>query len=74
VARNHRRAYSPNRTVIYFAGAGMPVVARALIDNGERSDISAADRNALKKELAAFASDYLANVRKRVIALKRRTP
>lgn len=62
------------RTASYFAGVGVPVVALALIDKGERSDISAADRNALKKELAAFASDYLANARKRVIALKRRTP
>ena len=49
MAGNHRRAYSPNRTVTYFAGAGVLVVALALIDKGERSDISAADRNALKK-------------------------
>ena len=36
--------------------------------------IAADPRNALKKELAAFAADYLANVRKCLIALKRRTP
>jgi hypothetical protein len=54
VAGNHWRADSPNRTVTYFAGAGVPVVALALIDKGERSDISAADRNALKMDLAAF--------------------
>jgi hypothetical protein len=58
--------------VTYFAGEEVPVLALALVDKGERADISAAARNELRKELAGYASDYLANVRKRVVELKRR--
>jgi hypothetical protein len=61
------------RTVTYFAGQDIPVVVLALIDKGERADISAADRNALRKELAGFADDYRAGMRKRVADMRRKT-
>lgn len=44
----------------------VPVLLLALIDKGERADLSQAARNVLKKELAGYASDYRAGVRKRV--------
>lgn len=45
------------RTVSYFASEDVPVLLLALIDKGERADLSQADRNVLRKELAGYASD-----------------
>lgn len=60
------------RTVSYFAGYDVPVLLLALINKGERADISQAERGALKKELAGYAADYRESVRKRVIAFRTR--
>jgi hypothetical protein len=48
------------------------VLLLALINKGERADLSQAERNELRKELAGYASDYRLNVRKRVVALRKR--
>ncbi|MGA3311060.1 MAG: type II toxin-antitoxin system RelE/ParE family toxin [Xanthobacteraceae bacterium] len=60
------------RTVSYFAGEDVPVLLLALIDKGERANISKAERRELRKELAGYASDYRQSVRKRVVALRTR--
>ena len=60
------------RTVSYFAGPDVPVLMLALINKGERADLSQAERNELRKELAGYAADYRANVRKRAVALRKR--
>ena len=60
------------RTVSYFAGDDVPVLMLALISKGERADLSQAERNELRKELAGYAADYRASVRKRVVVLRRR--
>ena len=60
------------RTVSYFAGDDVPVLLLALIDKGERANISQAERRELRRELAGYASDYRASVRKRVVALRTR--
>ena len=56
----------------YFAGEDVPVLLLALINKGERADLSKAERNELRKELAGYASDYRPSVRKRVVALRKR--
>jgi hypothetical protein len=58
------------RTVSYYAGEDVPVLTLALINKGERADLSQAERNELRKELAGYAQDYRESVRKRVQALK----
>lgn len=60
------------RTVSYYAGEDVPVLLLALINKGERADLSNAERNELRKELAGYASDYRASVRKRVVTLRAR--
>jgi len=60
------------RTVSYFAGQDVPVLLLALIDKGERADLSQTERNELRKELAGYARDYRANVRERANALRKR--
>ncbi len=60
------------RTVSYFAGEDIPVLLLALINKGERADLSQTERNELRKELAGYASDYRANLRKPVVALRKR--
>ncbi len=60
------------RTVSYFAGEDVPVLLLALISKGERADLSQAERNELKKELAGYAQDYRANIGKRVMTLRKR--
>lgn len=54
------------RTVSYFAGDDVPVLLLALINKGERADLSQAERNELRSELAAYAKDYRASVRQRL--------
>jgi hypothetical protein len=60
------------RTVSYFAGADVPVLLLALIDKGERADLSEGERRELRKELAGYASDYRASVRNRIAAPRKR--
>jgi len=43
----------------------------AVIDKGERANLSKAERNALKIELQGFADDYRASVRQSVAARKK---
>jgi hypothetical protein len=60
------------RTVSYLAGQDVPVLLLALIDKGERVDLSRAERAELHKELAGYASDYRASVKRRVQLHRRR--
>jgi hypothetical protein len=51
-----RGDYPPRyRVVSYYAGDDVPVLLLALVDKGERADLSQAERNALRKELAPHA-------------------
>lgn len=59
------------RTVSYFAGEDVPVLLLALIDKGERADLSQAERSELRRELAGYASDYRAGVQRRVVRLRK---
>ena len=54
------------RTIHYYAADDVPVFLMALVAKGERADISAAERNQLKKEVAAIADDYREGVRKKL--------
>jgi hypothetical protein len=58
------------RTVTYYAGEDVPVLMLALINKGERSDLSQAERNELQKELAGYAQDYRDGIRGRMQAMK----
>jgi hypothetical protein len=58
------------RTVHYFAGSDVPVLLLALINKGERPDLSQEEKNELRRELAGYADDYRAGVK--AAALKRR--
>ncbi len=60
------------RTVSYFSGEDVPVLLLALINKGERADLSQAERNELRNELAGYARDYRANVRKRAMMSRRK--
>ncbi len=59
------------RTVHYYAANDVPVVLLALVSKGERSDLSQSEKNALKKEMAGYAEDYRAGVRKKMARLKK---
>lgn len=48
------------RVVSYFAGEDVPVFLLAVINKGERDNLSKAERNELRKELARIAEDYRA--------------
>jgi hypothetical protein len=60
------------RTVSYFAGGDVPVLLLALIDKGERANLSQRERLELRKELAGYASDYRASVRNRVAVRRKK--
>lgn len=59
------------RTVHCYAANDVPVVLLALINKGERSDLSRSEQNELKKEMAGYAEEYRAGVRKKAATLKR---
>ena len=59
------------RVVTYFAADDVPVLLLALINKGERADLSQAERNELRKELQGFADDYRAGVKPRVAELRK---
>ena len=59
------------RVVTYFAADDVPALLLALIDKGERADLSQAERNALRKELQGFADDYRAGVTARIEELRK---
>ena len=46
------------RVITYFGGDDIPVFLLNVFSKGERSDLSQADRNEMKKELAGLARDY----------------
>lgn len=57
------------RVVTYFATDDVPVLLLALVNKGERADLSQAERNELRKELQGFADDYRAGVKARIAEL-----
>ncbi len=59
------------RTVTYYAAEDVPVVLLALINKGERADLSKAEQNALHERLSQFADAYRAGVRRRVRNLRK---
>jgi hypothetical protein len=59
------------RTVHYYAANDVPVVLLALINKGERSNLSRSEQNELKKQMATYAEEYRAGVRKKLATLKR---
>jgi len=60
------------RTIHYYGGDDVPIFLLALIDKGERDNLSQAERNALAAELSHLADDYRAGVAARLATLKRR--
>lgn len=50
------------RTIHYHGGEDVPLFLLALIDKGERDNLSKAERNALAAELQHLASDYRSGV------------
>ena len=60
------------RTIHYYGGDNVPLFLLALVDKGERENLSKAERNALAAELMHLADDYRAGVAGRVTKLKRR--
>ncbi|MEA2878030.1 MAG: hypothetical protein QOF14_3226 [Hyphomicrobiales bacterium] len=60
------------RIVTYFAAPDIPVFMLAVINKGERADLSKAEQNALKKELSAIADDYRAGMRRMIAQRMRR--
>jgi hypothetical protein len=48
------------RVVTYYAASDVPVFLLAVINKGERANLSKAEQNALRVELSAIAEDYRA--------------
>ncbi len=60
------------RVVTFYSGTDIPVFLLALINKGERADLSRKEQNELRKELSAVPNDYRAGVRARVAQVRRR--
>ncbi|SEP49579.1 hypothetical protein SAMN04487843_13137 [Methylobacterium sp. ap11] len=60
------------RTIHYYGGNEVPLFLLALIDKGDRANLTKAERNALATELSCLADDYRAGVAARLTTLKRR--
>jgi mRNA-degrading endonuclease RelE of RelBE toxin-antitoxin system len=51
------------RVIHYYGGEDIPVFLLAVLKKGERADLSQAEKNELRKELAGLKQDYLAAIR-----------
>jgi hypothetical protein len=60
------------RVVTYFCADDVPVFLLGLFSKGEKDNLSKAERNALRKELAGIAEDYRASTRSRIAKIKER--
>jgi hypothetical protein len=60
------------RVVTYFAAADIPVFLLAIINKGERANLSKAEQNALRKELSAIADDYRTGMERLIAQRPRR--
>ncbi|MGY2048916.1 type II toxin-antitoxin system RelE/ParE family toxin [Methylobacterium sp. JK268] len=60
------------RTIHYYGGDDVPLFLLALIDKGERDNLTKAERNALAAELSCLADDYRSGVKTKLATLKRR--
>jgi hypothetical protein len=60
------------RTVSYYAAEDVPVVLLALINKGERADLSKAEQNELRGRLSRFAETYRAGAQQKVRKLRKK--
>jgi hypothetical protein len=60
------------RVITYFAGADIPVFLISVFSKGDRDNLSKAEQNELRKELAGLAADYRRLMMARVAEMKRR--
>lgn len=51
------------RVITFYTGPELPVFLLTVFGKGERIDLSQAERNAMRKELAGLAEDYQKGVR-----------
>ncbi|MBV9112124.1 MAG: type II toxin-antitoxin system RelE/ParE family toxin [Hyphomicrobiales bacterium] len=58
------------RVITYYAAGDVPVFMLALVNKGQRADISQAERNALKGELAELEADYRLGAQAKVKQLR----
>lgn len=61
------------RTVHYFGGDDVPVFLLAVLDKGQRANLSKAERNELADVLSTIADDYRAGVARRVVEMRGKT-
>lgn len=54
------------RVVSYYAAPDVPVFLLAVINKGEKANLSKAEQNALRVELSAIADEYRAGLRQRL--------
>jgi hypothetical protein len=59
------------RVITYYAAEDVPVFLLALVDKGQRADISQADRNALREILGTLADEYRAGVRRKLLKARK---
>lgn len=61
------------RTVHYFGGEDVPVFLLAVIDKGQRANLSKVERNELAAVLPRIADAYRAGVARRVVEMRGKT-
>lgn len=60
------------RVVTYYAADDVPVFMLAALSKGDRANLSNAEKNELRKELAGLVTDYRASVKAKVADLKKK--
>ena len=61
------------RVITFYTGSDIPVFLLNVFSKGDRVDLSQAERNQLRKELAGLAEDYRTGVHSRVESRKPHT-
>jgi hypothetical protein len=61
------------RTVSYYAADDVPVLLLALIDKGERTDLSRSEQNTMRDRLSRYAQTYREGTMRRVHQMRSRS-
>lgn len=58
------------RIITFFGGEDIPVFLLTMLSKGEKANLTKAERNELRQELAGLAADYRRSVMEKVVRLK----
>jgi hypothetical protein len=71
-AKPHQGKRGSYRVITFFGGHDIPIFLMDVYAKGEKINLSAREREELRKELEAFAEEYREGERRKIVELRKR--